>query len=140
MMNKDFMGAGMKFPPEVDSSTGRFKLSSYEDKIKESIYLIVRTHQGERPCLPKFGGSLSRYVFSGTDATTLNLLSHSIQKTLYHNEKRIKNVVVRAEPDRGQTERLNIDIRYVLAENDLPGNLVFPFYIEGIEEKDNESE
>lgn len=137
MDEKNFMGIGMKFPPQIDRTSGRFKTSSYEDKIKESIYLILQTNKGERLTLPHFGGNLSNYVFSGTDKTTLNLMANSIQRVLNKNEKRIKDINVRINEDKKEAGKLNIEITYLIEQTDVPGNLVFPFYLEGTEEENS---
>lgn len=140
MAEKDFMGIGMHFPPEIDKASGRFKTSAYEDKIKESILLILKTQRGERLTLPQFGGSINNYVFTNTDTTTLNLMANSIKKVLTKNEKRIKDVKIRILQDKTESGRLNVDINYLVTQSDIPGNLVFPFYLEGVEDKDNEDE
>ncbi|GHV29903.1 hypothetical protein FACS189481_3390 [Clostridia bacterium] len=130
VLEKDHMGSGMKFPPEVDASMGRIKTSSAEEKIKESIYLILKTYKGERAILPQFGSELNRYVFSNTDATTLNLMANSIKKALLKNEKRIKDIKIQVLTDAKTPGSLNIDISYVIAQNNQAGNMVFPFYIQ----------
>lgn len=140
MAEKDFMGLGMHFPPEIDKASGRFKTSVYEDKIKESILLILKTQRGERLTLPQFGGSINNYVFTNTDTTTLNLMANSIRKVLAKNEKRIKDIKVKILQDRTESGRLNVDISYFVTQSDMPGNLVFPFYLEGVEERKDENE
>jgi phage baseplate assembly protein W len=124
------MGSGMKFPPEVDASTGRIKTSSAEEKIRESIYLILRTHKGERVMRPQFGSELNSYVFSNTDTTTLNLMASSIKKALLKNEKRIKDLKIQVLANKKTPGILDIDISYVVAQNNQAGNIVFPFYIQ----------
>lgn len=140
MDEKDFMGLGMHFPPEIDKASGRFKTSAYEDKIKESILLILKTQRGERLTLPQFGGNINNYVFTTTDATTLNLMANSIRKVLTKNEKRIKDIKVKILQDKTVSGQLNVDIDYLVAQSDMPGNLVFPFYLEGVEEREDENE
>ena len=48
MDEKLYLGTGMKFPPQVNKATGRFVLSSQEENVKESIYLILMTQKTER--------------------------------------------------------------------------------------------
>ena len=43
MPGNTFLGTGMKFPPQVDKATGRFVVSSEEESVKESVYLILMT-------------------------------------------------------------------------------------------------
>ena len=37
MDNKAFLGAGLRFPPQIDPGTGRFAVSSGERSVKESV-------------------------------------------------------------------------------------------------------
>ena len=52
---KAFLGTGWKFPVEIDKATGRIKMSSNEESIRESIRIIIGTRQGELPMHPEFG-------------------------------------------------------------------------------------
>lgn len=40
-----FLGTGFHFPLEIDETTGRFRMSSEEENIKESIKLILMTRK-----------------------------------------------------------------------------------------------
>ncbi|MDR1354295.1 MAG: GPW/gp25 family protein [Oscillospiraceae bacterium] len=136
---KSFLGCGMKFPPAVDSRTGRFELSDADDKVKESISLILNTYKGERLMLPLFGSELHNYVFASTDSTTRNLMAHSIKKSITWHEKRITDLDVSVTVDAQKSECLNININYVVTQSNLQGNMVFPFYIqEGMKENADE--
>ena len=37
----------MKFPPQINPATGRFAVSSEEESVKESVYLILMTQKTE---------------------------------------------------------------------------------------------
>ena len=41
-----FLGTGFHFPLEIDETTGRFRMSSEEENIRESIKLILMTGKG----------------------------------------------------------------------------------------------
>lgn len=51
---RDFLGVGWKFPLQV-TPAGRIAQSRYEQRVEESIYLILSTARGERVMLPGFG-------------------------------------------------------------------------------------
>ena len=68
---KAFLGTGWKFPVEIDGATGRIKMSSNEDSIRESIRIIIGTRPGELPMHPHFGCGLQDYAFESPDYTTL---------------------------------------------------------------------
>lgn len=78
MANERFLGSGMKFPPKVDPSTGRFVISAGEQSVKESVYLILMTQRGERWLEPLFGARLLSYSFMDTSPTMLGLMKTSL--------------------------------------------------------------
>ncbi len=128
MTHKRFLGSGMKFPPQIDRSTGRFVLSAGEQSVKESIYLILMTHRGERWLEPMFGARLLDYSFMDTSPTILGLMKNDLMSVLLEQEPRISDVTVTIDP----TVRdgcLLINISYVIAQTNTRDNLVFPFYL-----------
>lgn len=128
MTHKRFLGSGMKFPPQIDKSTGRFVLSAGEQSVKESIYLILMTHRGERWLEPMFGARLFDYSFMDTSPTILGLMKNDLMSVLLEQEPRISDVTVTIDP----TVRdgcLLINISYVIAQTNTRDNLVFPFYL-----------
>ena len=58
MPGDHFLGTGMKFPPQINPATGRFAVSSEEESVKESVYLILMTQKTERFLRPEFGSDL----------------------------------------------------------------------------------
>ena len=58
-----FLGTGFHFPLEIDETTGRFRMSSEEENIRESIKLILMTGKGERVMRPEFGCGLKQYTY-----------------------------------------------------------------------------
>ena len=128
MTHKRFLGSGMKFPPQIDKSTGRFVLSAGEQSVKESIYLILMTHRGERWLEPMFGARLLDYSFMDTSPTILGMMKNDLMSVLLEQEPRISDVTVTIDP----TVRdgcLLINISYVIAQTNTRDNLVFPFYL-----------
>lgn len=129
-----FLGAGMKFPPQINPNTGRFAVSQGAANVKESIYIILMTNMGERWLKPAFGSQLMSYTFMDLSPTMLSMLSGDIRDTLLEQEPRISEVAV----DFSETTNdgcLIIDIRYRVRESNSPDNLVFPFYIGGVSEE-----
>ena len=59
MNDRAFLGAGMKFPPQIDPGTGRFAVSVREQSVRESVYLILMTSRGERWLEPNFGSQMA---------------------------------------------------------------------------------
>ena len=66
-----FLGIGFHFPLEIDETTGRFRMSSEEENIRESIKLILMTGKGERVMRPEFGCGLKQYTYETMDYGTM---------------------------------------------------------------------
>ncbi|MEX1030871.1 MAG: GPW/gp25 family protein [Paenibacillaceae bacterium] len=129
-MDKPFLGRGWKFPIQVDSTTGRIRMSEGEEDIKEAIKIILRTTKGERVMRANFGCSLDRFVFDSTDPTTLRQLEYTIEEAIRNWEPRVEDTEIHAVPDSKDSAKLLLNIAYkVRATNNL-FNLVFPFYLE----------
>lgn len=128
MSEKAFLGTGMKFPPQIDPGTGRFAVSSQEQSVRESVYLILMTSQGERWLEPAFGSQMASYAFMDTSPTVMRMLSDQLRELLLRQEPRISDVEVEADPKQ-QEGCLIISIRYTVAATNQEDNLVFPFYL-----------
>ena len=128
MSEKAFLGTGMKFPPQIDPGTGRFAVSSQEQSVRESVYLILMTSQGERWLEPTFGSQMASYAFMDTSSTVMRMLSDQLRELLLRQEPRISDVEVEADPKQ-QEGCLIISIRYTVAATNQEDNLVFPFYL-----------
>lgn len=131
---KEFLGLGFAFPVRTDPVTGQFLTVSYEEDIKEAIYIILMTRKGERLMRPDFGCGIFDFVFDTMSYNTLSRMRKSVSEALILWEPRIRDVEVEVELDEHKDGRLNISIRYVVRSTNNPYNLVYPFYInEGME-------
>ena len=133
MSNRDnpssFLGTGFKFPVQVDENTGRFKMSSYEDDIREAIYIILNTRMGERPMRPAFGCRIYDYVFESMNYTVLSSMKAAVYEAVVAWEPRVREVEVDIDESRISEGVINIDIRYVVRKTNNAYNLVYPFYL-----------
>ena len=127
-MEHNFLGKGLKFPIQVNPSTGRFAVSESNQSVKESVYLILMTNQGERWLNPQFGSQLLSYTFMDTNITMLNLMASQIRGILTEQEPRIENITVDVDPSE-RDDCLIINIGYTVRDSNTPENFVFPFYI-----------
>ena len=128
MENKMFLGTGFHFPPSVDPGTGRVLTSPGEQSVRESVYLILMTQQGERWLLPGFGSNLMSYTFMDPSVTMLSVLSNSLRATLMEQEPRISDVQVELDPETREG-CLIFNLSYTITETNTRDNLVFPFYL-----------
>ncbi|MDR2163099.1 MAG: GPW/gp25 family protein [Clostridiales Family XIII bacterium] len=132
---KSFLGIGMKFPPQANKATGRIAVSSAEQSVKESVYLILMTATGERELAPHFGSRLSRYAFMDVNLTNLSIMRRDIAELIVAQEPRISDVDVEIDAS-GREDRLIVNIRYRLAQTSSVDNFVFPFYLKASAEDD----
>ena len=128
-MAKEFLGSGMKFPPQINPATGRFEVAKGETSIKESVYLILMTQKSERWIRPEFGSSLMNYTFMDTSATMLNVMARDVASDLMSQEPRLADVNVRIDSS-SKPGCLIIYIDYLVRQTNVRDNLVFPFYLD----------
>ena len=134
MNNRAFLGAGMKFPPQIDPGTGRFAVSVRERSVRESVYLILMTNRGERWLDPGFGSQMMSYTFMDTSPTMLRMLSDELREMLLKQEPRISDVDIEVDPET-KDGCLLISINYTVAATNQRDNLVFPFYLNAAREE-----
>lgn len=127
-MAQDFLGKGMKFPPQINPATGRFVVSEGTASVKESIYLILMTQKSERWIRPDFGSSLMNYTFMHTNTTILNMMKRELSRDILRNEPRISDVEIRIDANT-KPGCLLFYIGYRIRETNVVDNLVFPFYL-----------
>jgi len=122
------LGVGWKFPLQVTSS-GKIARAQYEQRVEESIYLILSTAKGERVMLPDFGCGIHDLVFGINDPRTRSAVVQQVRQALTRYERRIDVLDISADSSEGQPNLLLIRINYRIRANNAIGNLVYPFYI-----------
>lgn len=135
MDTKAFLGRGMKFPPTIDTATGKFKMAYYEEDIKESIYIILMTQKGERVMLPEFGCNIQDYIYQLPNTTYLNLLKVEVLNALTKWEPRITQITIDIDISQLLDAKVIVSVSYVVKSTNSEDNLVFPYYLnKGMEE------
>ena len=135
MDSKKFLGSGMKFPIQINKTTGRFAVSSKETSVKESIYLILMTQQGERILRPSFGSEIMSYTFKDANLTFLSVARRELKDLIMANEPRISDVLVNVDST-SRPGYLIFDIEYTVAETNTRDNFVFPYYLNQNEDEE----
>jgi uncharacterized protein len=125
--HQEHLGTGLSFPLQINVQGG-FKQSSEAQKVKESIWLILRTDLGERVYRPDFGCRLTELAFAPLNNDTLLRIRIYVQEALQIWEPRIYVDEVRADPD-PVSGRVNIIINYRLKSYPDPYSFVYPFYL-----------
>lgn len=137
-MDDKFLGTGMKFPPQINPTTGRFRTVSGKESIRESIYLILMTQRGERFMNPTYGSNIMSYTFASTDATMQTIMASQITSEILRCEPRVSDVQVTMDTD-SKPGCMFINIDYTIAASSSVDNMVFPFYLNGQPEKESEA-
>lgn len=128
-MPKSILGRGWKYPVELGKDD-TISVSQHEDKIKESIRIILGTAKGERVMRPEFGCDIHNFVFAVINTTTLTQMESSVKKALVLWEPRIEVSSVNARPTRVSNGIIDIEIKYKVRYTNTAFNLVYPFYLE----------
>ena len=125
--NRDFLGIGWKFPLQV-TPAGRIAQAKYEQRIEESIFLILSTARASGGCCRDFGCGIHDLVFAPNNTATLSQVVQSVRNALTAYEPRIDCSTSTPKAPRSDNLLL-IRIDYRIRANNAMGNLVYPFYI-----------
>jgi Bacteriophage baseplate protein W len=126
---KAFLGVGWAFPPALESN-GSIANAVYEEDIRQAIEIIIFTNRGERVMRAEFGAGLNEFIFENVSTTTLALIETRVREALIAWEARIDIEQVSVTSDRGERNKLLIDLTYTVRATNSRHNLVFPFYLE----------
>ena len=137
--DREYLGKGWRFPVAINL-TGGLSNSSYEENVRESIFIILGTAPGERIKRPEFGCEIHELMFAPNNPTTAALAAHYTEEALIKWEPRIEVLDIDAGPAPGEPNRLNIRINYLILDTNDQRNLVYPFYLRQPDEGDDAGE
>ena len=123
------LGSGLAFPFRIHQGGG-LALSRDEEKIKESIMLILATARGERVMRPDFGCDIHAFTFTSLDSTNLTLIKSAVRESLLLWEPRIDVGEIEAVIDPNQPGHVHISVNYTIRLTNSVFNLVYPFNVE----------
>lgn len=126
--SRAFLGRGWKFPLQV-TPRGGIARATEEQRIEESIYLILSTARGERVMRPDFGCGIHDLVFSPSNPGSITQVVDQVRRALVANEARIDVLNIDADTAEGEEHLLLIRIHYRIRTSNTFGNFVYPFYI-----------
>jgi Bacteriophage baseplate protein W len=127
-LRRPFLGVGWKFPLQI-TPTGGIATASAEQRIEESILIIMSTARKERLMLPDFGCGIHDLVFSSNDSSTVSRIVDAVRRSLVTYEPRVDVLDVSAETSEGEPNLLLIRVDYRIRDTNSMKNLVYPFYI-----------
>jgi phage baseplate assembly protein W len=125
----DIIGQGFKFPIRVNAKGG-LSWSNGNDRIQQSIWIILSTSLGERVMRPTFGAGAADYVFQSNSSVQQAALANACRNALAKWEPRISvdSVTVTGSPDQDSLVLATVNYR-VRTTNEL-FNMVYPLYLE----------
>lgn len=127
-MEPDFQGRGWNFPVKPGPAGG-LALVGGEEKIRQSIWLILSTAPGERQMRPEFGCGIHDLVFEPNTAALHGLVQARVRDALVRWEPRIDVTDVRVEAPPEARNYLLVRVDYRIRSNNAFYNLVYPFFI-----------
>lgn len=125
---REYLGAGWKFPLQITPG-GKIAQARHEQRVEESIFLILSTAKGERVMRPDVGCGIHDLVFAPNDATTLAVVTQMVRDALIAYEPRVDVLDIGVENAPEQPNLLLIRVNYRVRANNALGNLVYPFFI-----------
>lgn len=128
-MDIDFLGVGWTSPVKIDEK-GQIKTQKYEDSVRQSMIMILRTAKGERVMRPNFGCGIYERVFSPHNLGTIGQILSDVREALIEWEPRIDVLDVDTIPDASQPHVILIQINYQVRTTNNIFNLVYPFYLD----------
>lgn len=128
MGEKDYLGVGMKFPPQVNPATGRIVTISDEARIRQSMYLILSTQLSERPMRPDFGSNMMALAFMDINASNINMIIRSITDQISRQEPRVEDIRVDVRDSR-VSGTIIFNISYTIKATQARDSLVYPYYL-----------
>ena len=127
-MNVDIIGKGFSFPLKPKAS-GKMEYQSGDEKIKQSIWIILSTAPGERVMMPRFGCGIHELLFEANTASLRGLVQQKVRESITRWEPRIDVIEVKAETPPDARNYLLIRIDYRVRSNNAIYNLVYPFFL-----------
>lgn len=124
----EFLGRGWGFPVQP-TPRGRLPWAEGEDKIRQSIWLILSTAKGERQMRTDFGCGIHDLTFTANTDDMRGLVEYEVRQALLHWEPRIDVLAVHVESPPEARHHLLIQVDYSVRANNAFHNLVYPFFL-----------
>jgi uncharacterized protein len=128
-MAHEFEGRGWRFPISLDDA-GAIAEAREEDKVRQSIEIILRTAPGERVMRPDFGCGIHDLVFDTVSGAMVGRVATVVASARATWEPRIDVLSINPQQDTDDPTQLLIEINYRLRSSNSRFNLVFPFYVQ----------
>jgi phage baseplate assembly protein W len=125
----DFLGRGWSFPPAFSKRSASVAMVSDVEDIKQSLWILISTSQGERVMVPTYGCDLWRFLFRDITTSLLSELRDVVTTAIIRWEPRIDLLAVTATVDPGVPGLVNIEVDFRVRRTNSRTNLVYPFFL-----------
>jgi len=122
------LGSGLQFPIRINQRGG-LAVVKYEEKVRESIKMILSTAKGERVMRPDFGCNIHEFAFTTLDSTSFTLIKSAVREALVRWEPRIEIKEIDVKEDTIREGQLLVYVAYIIRLTNSAANLVYPFYL-----------
>ncbi len=126
---QSFLGRGWSFPPVFSKTERGVQMSSEDQDIEESLYILLSTTPGERIMQPYYGCGLKSQVFEHLDDTVETTIRNLIQDAIFYFESRIEVEDIKLIKEKLSNGLLEIHIEYTIRATNSRRNMVYPFYL-----------
>jgi hypothetical protein len=104
------------------------ELADGEEKIRQSLEIILKTGVGERVMRPTFGAGVYRFVFEPRNDQTIHQIRFDTERALRLWEPRVIVDGVAVTSDESDSGRVLVTIEYRIDRHRRSSSLVLPFY------------
>ncbi len=138
--DRAYLGSGLSYPFAITTKIGgigrQVSSSTTEgvEKIKDSILQILTTSPGERVVRRDFGAGLKVLVFEPMNNALLDNIVFATESAIRRWEPRVDVGRVQVNVTNKNLGILTVIIEFVVKATNTPANLVFPFYLQGVDE------
>ena len=105
--------SGWAFPVAVDEATGRIKMTTDNDCVRQNIRLIVQTDRGERKMRPTSAQDLTGSYFKTSIWLLVNRMSETIAQSIRLWEEHLRGVNVGVMQSQQDYAAVNVNIEYI---------------------------
>ncbi|MCC2545348.1 GPW/gp25 family protein [Hymenobacter sp. BT175] len=124
-----FLGTGWSFPPQFATRNRLLGMTSDEEDIRQSLYLLFHTEPGDRVMNPDYGCPLRQFLFENMDRSSLTHITDVVSKAVLTYEPRISLHEVKVNTDSINDGVIFLEVNYAVRTINSRHNVVYPFYL-----------
>ena len=124
-----FLGTGWNFPVTFNFQQSTTQLVSNADCIRQNIWMLLSTRQGERPMYPDYGHQLYLMSFQMMSETLIYRIQEHLHYIFMIHEPRVTLEEIDIQLDEEHDHIVHLHLDYLIRETNTRTNMVFPYYL-----------